>query len=76
MNRTKNRERVGPLKTEAGEIIDSGKEMSNLLNNYFLLVFTKEQSGHNISRGRSLPKRGEREAKGCNHYQAGSPERN
>ncbi len=30
------------LKTEAGEIIESGEEMSNLLNDYFLSVFTWE----------------------------------
>ncbi len=42
MHRTKTRDRIGPLKTEAGEIIDSGKEMSNLLNDYFLSVFTRE----------------------------------
>ncbi len=40
--RTKTRERVGPLKTEAGEIIESGEDMSNLLNDYFLSVFTRE----------------------------------
>ncbi len=42
MYRTKTKERIGPLKTEAGEIIESGKEMSNLLNDYFLSVFTRE----------------------------------
>jgi len=35
MYRTKTRERIGPLKTEAGEIIESGEEMSKLLNDYF-----------------------------------------
>ncbi len=40
--RTKTRDRIGPLKAEAGEIIDSGEEMSNLLNDYFLSVFTRE----------------------------------
>ncbi len=38
----KTRERIGPLKTEAGEIIESGEEMSTLLNDYFLSVFTTE----------------------------------
>ncbi len=40
--RTKTRERIGPLKTEAGEIIESGEEMSKLLNDYLLSVFTRE----------------------------------
>ncbi len=39
---TKARERIGPLKTEAGEITENGEEMSNLFNDYFLLVFTRE----------------------------------
>ncbi len=42
MYRTKTRERIGPLKTEAGEIIESGEEMSNFLNDYFSSVFTRE----------------------------------
>ncbi len=42
MYKMKTRERIGPLKTEAGEIIESGEEMSNLLNDYFLLVFMRE----------------------------------
>ncbi len=42
MYRTKTRERIGPLKTEAGGIIESGEEMSNLLNDYFLSVLTKK----------------------------------
>ncbi len=42
MYRTKNRDRIGPLKTEAGEIIESGEEMNNLLNDYFSSVFTRE----------------------------------
>ncbi len=42
MYRTKIRERIGPLKTEAGEIIESWGEMSNLLNDYFSSVFTRE----------------------------------
>ncbi len=39
---TKTRDRIGPLKTEVGEIIEGGEEMSNLLNDYFLSVFTTE----------------------------------
>ncbi len=42
MYRTKIRDKIGSLKTEAGEIIESGEEMSNLLNDYFLSVFTRE----------------------------------
>ena len=42
MYRTKTRERIGPLKTEAGEIIESGEDMCKLLNDYFLSVFTRE----------------------------------
>ncbi len=42
MYRTKTMDRIGPLKTEAGEIIESGEEMSNLLNDNFLSVFTRE----------------------------------
>ncbi len=42
MYRTKTRKRIGPLKTEAGDIFESGKEMSNLLNDYFLSVFASE----------------------------------
>ncbi len=42
MYRTKTRETIGPLKTEAGEIMENGEEMSNLLNDYFLSVFTRE----------------------------------
>ncbi len=41
--RTKTRERVGPLKMETGKIIESREEMStNLLNDYFLSVFIRE----------------------------------
>ncbi len=42
MYRTKTKERIGPLKAEAGEIIESGEEINNLLNDYFLSVFTRE----------------------------------
>ncbi len=43
MYRTKTRERIGPLKTEAGQVIESGEDMSKLLNDYFLSVFTREK---------------------------------
>ncbi len=42
MCRTKTRERIGSLKAKAGEIIDSGKEMINFLNDYYSSVFAKE----------------------------------
>ncbi len=45
MYRTKTRERIGPLKTEAGKIIESGEDMNNLLNDYFLSIFTTENQG-------------------------------
>ncbi len=38
----KTRERIESLKTEAGETIESGEDMSKLLNNYSLSVFTRE----------------------------------
>ncbi len=38
----KNRDSIWSLKTETGEIMESGEEMSNLLNEYFLSVFTRE----------------------------------
>ncbi len=42
---TRTRERIGPLKIEAGETIESGEELSNLLIYYFLSVFTRENKG-------------------------------
>ncbi len=59
MYRTKTRDRIGPLKTEAGEIIESGEKMSNLLNYYFLSVFTRENqdtipTGEKYSKGRIM----------------------
>ncbi len=58
MYRTKTREGIGPLKTEAGDIIESGEEMSNLLNDYFLLVFTRENHDAIPAGEKSLPRRG------------------
>ncbi len=60
MYRTKNRERIGPLKTEAGESIGSGEEMRNLLNDY-LSVFTRENhdtipTGEEVSQGENNEK--------------------
>ena len=40
--RTKNRETIGPLKAGDGELVSSGEEMSKIMNDYFLTVFTQE----------------------------------
>ncbi len=74
MYTTKSRERIWPLKTEAGEVIGNGKEMSNLLNDYFLSVFTRENQD-TIPAGEEVFQ-GEDNEKECNHYQAGSLKRN
>ncbi len=42
MYRTKAREKIGPLETNTGDVIDDSEGMSKLLNNYFLSVFTQE----------------------------------
>ncbi len=42
MYTTKAREKIGPLKTDTGNVINEGEGMSKLLNNYFLSVFTQE----------------------------------
>ena len=39
--KTKNRDRIGPLKVDEGTIV-SNREMSEVLNKYFLSVFTQE----------------------------------
>ncbi len=41
-HRTKVREKIGPLKTDTGDVIDDKEGMSKLLNNYFRSVFTQE----------------------------------
>ncbi len=38
----KNKERIGPLKIETGEIIESGEDMNKSLNDYFLSVFIRK----------------------------------
>ena len=40
--RTKNRETIGPLRISDGELVNSGEEMSKIMNEYFLTVFTQE----------------------------------
>ena len=40
--RTKNRETIGPLRIGDGELVNSGEEMSKIMNEYFLTVFTQE----------------------------------
>ena len=42
MYRTKTRERIGPLKTDTGDLVENGEDMSKALNDYFLSVFTQE----------------------------------
>ncbi len=42
MYRNKAREKIGPLKTDTGDVIDDSEGMSKLLNNYFLSVFTQQ----------------------------------
>ena len=42
--RTKTRECVGPIKSENGELISNCGDMSTMLNNYFLSVFTEENT--------------------------------
>ena len=41
--RTKNKETIGPLKAADGNIVSSGEEMSKIMNEYFLTVFTQEK---------------------------------
>ena len=40
--RTKDKETIGPLRAGDGELVNSGEEMSKIMNEYFLTVFTKE----------------------------------
>jgi hypothetical protein len=42
--RTKARTGIGPLKTNDGEITTDGKKMANLLNDYFVSVFSTEDT--------------------------------
>ena len=42
MYRTKNKDRIGPLISESGNITSDNKEMCSILNKYFASVFTKE----------------------------------
>ncbi|MPC25684.1 hypothetical protein E2C01_018807 [Portunus trituberculatus] len=38
--KTKSREEIGPLRTANGEIVSSAEEISRIMNDYFLTVFT------------------------------------
>ncbi len=40
--RTKTRDRIGPLKTNTGELVETGEDMSQMMNEYFLSVFKQE----------------------------------
>ena len=42
--RTKSKDIIGPLKTAEGDLVATGKEMSKILNDYFLTVFTEENT--------------------------------
>ena len=44
MYRTKSKDIIGPLKTADGELATTGEEMSKILNEYFLTVFTEENT--------------------------------
>ncbi len=41
--RTKTRDKIGPLKTNTGELVENGEDMCQMMNEYFLSVFTKEK---------------------------------
>ena len=43
-SKTKSKERVGPLKDLAGNILDDDSSMCETLNTYFASVFTKEKT--------------------------------
>ncbi len=53
MYKAKTKDRIEPLKTEAGAIIENGEKISNLLNDYFLSVFTRENQS-TISTGEEV----------------------
>ncbi|KAK8754343.1 hypothetical protein OTU49_015693, partial [Cherax quadricarinatus] len=42
--RSKIRDKIGPLKSNSGQITDSDKDMCEILNTYFLSVFTQENT--------------------------------
>ncbi len=39
---TKTTDRIRPLKTNTGELVENGEEISQMMNDYFLSVFTQE----------------------------------
>ena len=41
-SKQRSEDKIGPLKNDRGEIIMKNKQMCTVLNDYFLLVFTKE----------------------------------
>lgn len=47
---TKDRERIGPLTINTGEFVENYENMSKMLNDYFLPVFTQED-------GTTIPER-------------------
>ena len=53
--KTKSRQGIGPLRTEAGETVSDDGGMAEVLNNFFSSVFTREDTGH-------IPRAEEREA--------------
>ena len=42
--KTKSRDRVGPLKDSAGNLIEDNNRMCDTLNNFFVSVFTQENT--------------------------------
>ncbi len=40
--RKKTRDKIGPLKTNTGELVENGEDMSQMMNEYFLSVFKQE----------------------------------
>jgi hypothetical protein len=45
-SQTKARTGIGPLKTSDGEVTTDGKQMANILNNYFVSVFSTEDTNN------------------------------
>ncbi len=75
MYRTKIKDRIGPLKTDSGELIESGEDISRTLNDYFLSVFTQENLAPVPERVQVYKGEKKREVKGCTYYLADGPGR-